>query len=67
MYSDTYSHISLVTTRMFHPLTNCKIMRLRIELHKILGSIKKSQLNLNELIFFKSHVLNKLFIFIKII
>jgi hypothetical protein len=42
--------ISLVTTRIFHPLTSCRTMRLQIQLHKILGSIFK-KLNLNDLIF----------------
>jgi hypothetical protein len=41
MYSHTRSHISFVTTSIFHPLTSHRTMELQIRLHKILGNIFK--------------------------
>jgi hypothetical protein len=41
MYSHISSHISFVTTSIFHPLTSRRTMELQIQLHKILGNIFK--------------------------
>jgi hypothetical protein len=41
MFNRTSSWISLATTKVFHPLTSRKSMRLHIRLHKILGNIRK--------------------------
>jgi hypothetical protein len=39
MYSHIDSYISLAIAWIFHPLISRKIMRLHIQLHKILGNI----------------------------
>jgi hypothetical protein len=41
MYIHTNSHILLVTIGIFHPLINHTTMQLHIQLHKILGIIKR--------------------------
>jgi hypothetical protein len=42
MYSHISNRISLVTTRIFHPLISCRTMQLYIGVHKILSNILKN-------------------------
>jgi len=60
MYNCPHSWISIVTIRIFHPLTSRKTMRLQIWLHRILGSIFRI-IKINWFnIYSKSHLLRKL-------